>query len=320
MSDPAVESQHKEPPPSSFAVATAFLLIYLTWGTTYRATGYAMQDLAMPPALFGGTRLIIAGAILLIYQFARGQSLGMTMRDFWRLLPISICLFPMGNLFINLGQQKVPSGVAAILIATTPLWIGFLGMLWPHGERLSLRGWIGLVIGFVGIVMALGPQVKDGISFLEDYHFLLILASAASWALGSLFSRHLSPELPHLTSAAYQMVLGGVLQVAIGSGFGEWPDFLARFDVHALGAFLYLLIVGSLTGFIAFNWLLGHISAAKVGTYAYVNPVIAVVIGMLTGEAIDNWEVFAGFAIILIGVYLVRGDHVPSKEIELEPD
>ena len=81
-----------------------------------------------------------------------------------------------------------------------------------------------------------------------------------------------------------------------------------------------LLIVGSLTGFIAFNWLLGHISAAKVGTYAYVNPVIAVVIGMLTGEAIDNWEVFAGFAIILIGVYLVRGDHVPSKEIELEPD
>ena len=82
----------------------------------------------------------------------------MTRRDFMRLLPISICLFPMGNLFINLGQQKVQSGVAAILIATTPLWIGFLGVLWPGGERLSWRGWLGLIVGFVGIVLALGPQ------------------------------------------------------------------------------------------------------------------------------------------------------------------
>jgi drug/metabolite transporter (DMT)-like permease len=133
-------------------------------------------------------------------------------------------------------------------------------------------------------------------------------------------SRHAPPRLPHLSSAAWQMVLGGVFQVTIGTAFGEWPDFLARFNTYALAAFLYLLIVGSLTGFIAFNWLLGHIPAAKVGTYAYVNPVIAVFIGMIAGEPIDNWEVFVGFVIILMGVYLVRGDHVPSEEIELEPD
>ena len=96
--------------------------------------------------------------------------------------------------------------------------------------------------------------------------------------------------------------------------------FHDAFQLAGAGAYLYLLIVGSLTGFIAFNWLLGHISAAKVGTYAYVNPVIAVFIGMITGEALHNWEVFVGFAIILAGVYLVRADHVPSKEIELEPD
>jgi drug/metabolite transporter (DMT)-like permease len=319
MNDRAAEPTQTQTP-SPVAVATAFLLIYLSWGTTYRATGYAMQDLHMPPALFGGTRLLLAGAILLVYQFGRGQSLSLTRRDCMRLLPISICLFPMGNLFINLGQQKVPSGVAAILIATTPLWIGFLGILWPGGERLSWRGWLGLTVGFAGIVLALEPEVQDGFSFTDDFRYLLVLASAASWALGSLFSRHLPADLPHLTSAGYQMILGGIFQCAIGTGFGEWPDFVSRFTPGALYAYLYLLIVGSLTGFIAFNWLLGHIAAAKVGTYAYVNPVIAVFIGMITGEPIDNWEVFVGFAIILAGVYLVRGDHVPSKEIELEPD
>lgn len=319
MNDSATET-HRLEPPSSLAVATAFLLIYLSWGTTYKATGYAMQNLHMPPALFGGTRLLLAGTMLLIVQSARGQSLKMTRRDFVRLLPISICLFPMGNFFINLGQENVDSGVAAILIATTPLWIGFLGMFWPGGERLSWRGWLGLVVGFGGIVLATLPQMKDGFKLHEDYPSLLVLGSAASWALGSLFSRHLPPQMSHLTSAAWQMLMGGFFQVIIGTARDEWPSFVTRFDSYALAAFLYLLFVGSLTGFIAFNWLLGHISAAKVGTYAYVNPIIAVAIGMITGEPIDNWEIFVGFAVILTGVYLVRGDHVPSQEIELEPD
>lgn len=305
--------------PSGLAVAVAFFLIYVSWGTTYKATGYAMQELSMPAALFGGIRLLLAGSILLVIQLARGQSIALTRGDFWRLLPISICLFPMGNLFINLGQREVPSGVAAILIATTPLWIGFLGIFWPNGERLSPRGWLGLIMGFGGIVLALTPQLKEDFNPFANYHSMLVLASAASWALGSLISRHSAPQLSHLTSAGYQMILGGFFQTSIGTIFGEWPAFLERINGPALAAFLYLLIVGSLTGFIAFNWLLGHISAAKVGTYAYVNPLIAVFIGWIAGEEMHAW-VFVGFAVILTGVYLVRGDHVPSKEIELEPD
>ena len=318
MSESADEPSREEAP-STLAIATAFFLIYISWGTTYKATGHAMQVLEMPPALFGGVRLLLAGAILLVYQAWRRQSLRLTRDDCWRLLPISVCLFPMGNLFINLGQRNVPSGIAAILIATTPLWIGFLGMFWPNGERLTLRGWLGLIIGFGGILLALTPQMKDGFNLLQDYPSLLVLGSAASWALGSLFSRHLAPQISHLTSAAYQMVLGGVFQTAIGTVSGEWPDFLQKIDGEALGIFMYLLIVGSLTGFIAFNWLLGHIPAAKVGTYAYVNPIIAVFIGWFAREEIHAW-VFVGFTVILVGVYLIRGDHAPSKEIELEPD
>ena len=319
MSEPAAEHPRLETP-SSFAVAMAFLCIYLSWGTTYYVTGYAMQKAEMPPALFGGVRLVIAGIILLLYQLARGASVRITLGDALRMLPISVCLFLMGNLLINLGQKKVSSGVAAVLIATTPLWIGLFGMIWPHGERLSLRGWVGLVLGFAGIVVTMWPKLQDGFDIREDYPSLLVLASAAAWAIGSLLSRHITLKLSHLTSAAYQMIMGGALQTFLGSVLGEWPEFFEKLSANSIAAFVYLLIVGSLIGFVAFNWLLGHISAAKVGTYAYVNPVIAILIGWVLGDTPVTALLFAGIAVILVGVYLVRGDHVPSKEIELEPD
>lgn len=318
MSEPASETS-PPPAPSSLAIATAFLAIYLSWGTTYAVTGYAMQGGEMPPALFGGVRLLLAGLILLAYQTIRGQTIRLQWSDAARLFPISVALFLFGNLLINLGQKKVESGVAAILVATTPLWIGLFGMTWPRGERLHGRGWIGLLIGFGGIVLTIAPTLRDGFHLGDDYHPLLVLGSAAAWALGSLLSRHLTVQLPHLTSAAYQMIMGGACQTTIGTLIGEWPDFLAKLDASSIAAFLYLLIVGSLTGFVAFNWLLGHVSAAKVGTYAYVNPGIAVLIGWATGEAM-HFGIPLGIAVILAGVYLVRSEHTPSQELELEPD
>jgi drug/metabolite transporter (DMT)-like permease len=319
MSESANDVPHLDTP-SPLAIATAFGLIYLSWGTTYFATGFAMQELQMPPALFGGVRLLLAGVILLTWQACRGRSLRITAGDFLRLIPIAVFLFLFGNWFINLGQRNIESGVAAILIATTPLWIGLFGMFWPRGERLHWLGWLGLVVGFGGIVVTMAPRVQDGFSFAANYHSLFVLGSAASWAVGSLLSRHLHVQLPHLTSAGYQMILGGLCQTVLGSALGEWPDLVAKIETYALVTFVYLLIVGSLTGFVAFNWLLGHVSAAKVGTYAYVNPVIAVFIGWIMGETAVHAPLLAGIAIVLVGVYLVRSDHVPSQEIELEPD
>ena len=134
-----------------------------------------------------------------------------------------------------------------------------------------------------------------------------------------LLSRHLNLPIPHLTSAGWQMLFGGMSQILLGTVLGEWPAIPLPLPPRAIGAFLYVLVFGSLMGFVAFNWLLGHVPVAKVGTYAYVNPVIAVFIGACAGEPIDVW-LFAGIAVILAGVYLVRGDHAPSEEIELEPD
>ena len=318
MSDPADEMAHLKPPPT-WAIALGFAIVYLSWGTTYLATSIAMKQENMPPALFGGVRLCIAGTILLLVQLARGQTLRLTGGEYLRLLGVSWCLFLSANLLVTIAQQKVDSGLTAILIATTPLWMGLFGMLWPSGDRLSWLGWSGLTIGFAGIILTMAPQLQAGIDFGVSYHPLLVLGSAASWAIGALLSRHMALKIPHLTSAGWQMLFGGISQVALGSALGEWHELPAPITQRAVGTFLYLLVVGSLMGFVAFNWLLGHVPIAKVGTYAYVNPVIAVLIGWYAGETVHA-ALFAGIVVILGGVYLIRRDHVASDEIELEPD
>ncbi len=313
--EPADEIAHLETPPA-WAIALAFGIVFFSWGTTYMATSIAMKDEHMPAALFGGIRLVVAGTILLVCQGMRGQTLRLTGGEYLRLLVVSWFYFLSANYLINVGQQKEDSGVAAILIATTPLWMGLFGMFWPRGERLSWRGWLGLTIGFAGIVLT---KLDDGLKLFNDYHAFLILGSAASWAMGSLISKQMALKIPHLTSAGFQMIFGGLSQVSLGSVLGEWHELPDQLSNRAIGCFLYVLVFGSLMGFVAFNYLLGHIPAAKVGTYAYVNPVIAVFIGWCLGERVHA-GIYAGIAVILVGVYLVRGDRMPSREIEVEPD
>ena len=319
MTDPADETAHLQPPPT-WAIALGFAIVYLSWGTTYLATSIAMKHEHMPPALFGGIRLCIAGILLLIVQLGRGQTVRLKSAEYLRLLLVSWCLFLAANLLVTIAQQKVDSGVTAILIATTPLWMGLFGMCWPSGERLSWLGWSGLTIGFAGILLTMAPQLQAGLDLRAGFHPFLVLGSAAAWAIGSLLSRHMALKISHLTSAGWQMLFGGISQVALGSALGEWQELPDPITQRAIGTFLYLLVVGSLMGFVAFNWLLGHVPVAKVGTYAYVNPVIAVLVGWCAGETKIYSALVGGIAVILVGVYLVRGDHAPSKEIELEPD
>ena len=313
--DPADENSSLPAPPT-WAITLAFSIVYFSWGTTYMATSIAMKEEQMPAALFGGVRLCLAGSLLLLCQAIRGQRLRLSGGVYLRLLLVSWYYFLLANYLINVGQKVVPSGIAAILIATTPLWMGLFGMLWPSGERLSWRGWLGLLIGFGGIVLT---KFDDGLGFLYDFYPLLILGSAACWAMGSLVSRHMALKVPHLTSAGFQMIFGGISQITLGSALGEWHQLPDQLTNRAIGCFVYVLIFGSLLGFVAFNWLLGHIAAAKVGTYAYVNPIIAVFIGWCADEVVHAW-ILAGIVVILIGVYLVRADQAPSREIELEPD
>jgi drug/metabolite transporter (DMT)-like permease len=305
-------------PPPTWAIASAFATVYLCWGTTYFATSVAVHQEEMPPALFNGFRLSVAGSVLLLVQLARGQRLRLSGRDLLLVPIFSFCFFLCANLLVTIGQTKVSSGVTAILIATTPLWMGLIGMAIPGGERLSWRGWIGLAVGLVGIVLVKLDK-DEGYNLLNDLWPLLALASSITWALGTVLSRHLTLSIDHLSSAAWQMVIGGVGQIVIGTWWGEWNQ-LPPLNRNIIFSFFYLLIAGSWLGFVAFNWLLGHVAAVKVGSYAYVNPMIAVIVGWCAGETKVHPALIAGIAVILVGVYLVRSDHVPSKEVELEPD
>jgi drug/metabolite transporter (DMT)-like permease len=306
---------HPRPRPATWAILLAFSLVYVSWGTTYLAIQRGVRDENLPPALFGGTRVCLAGLILLTYLMLRRQPIGISARDWRGVFVSSLLLFVAGNGLVNLAERTVPSGVTAVLVATTPLWIGMLEMFWPAGDRLTAGGWLGLLVGLSGVLLLLAPHIHDPGDFWQDAGPLLVLGSAASWALGSLIVRHRRLTCSHLSAAAFQMIIGGGSLALVGLALGEWNHLPETVTPSAAGAFFYLLIVGSLVGFIAFNWLLGHVSAATVGTYAYVNPIVAVAIAWWTGEEISGW-LLAGIGVILTGVALVRsGERSPTAKM-----
>jgi drug/metabolite transporter (DMT)-like permease len=283
----------------------AFTLVYLSWGTTYLAIKEGVRTL--PPALFGGTRILLAGLILLGFLALRGEPLRLAWREWLWAAAGGLVLFVSGYGLISVAQKTVESGVASILVATTPLWIGLLEGFWPGGDRLTPRGWLGLLAGLAGVVVLLLPQLGDPAALRQDIGPLLILGSAFSWALGSLLLRYRKSAGSHLAAAALQMILGGIGLSLVGLAVGEaqqlTPD---RFTPAAVYAYFHLLIVGSLIGFVSYTWLLQHVSAALAGTYAYVNPLVALLIGwLLGGEEITVW-IAAGMVIILAGVFLMR--------------
>jgi drug/metabolite transporter (DMT)-like permease len=291
--------------PARWAVAVAFALVYTAWGTTYLAIKAGVKTL--PPGLFGGTRVCAAGLCLLGYLVLRGERLALPRRDLLVAVVAGLFLFVGGNGLITVAEKTVDSGVAAVLVATTPVWIALLETAWPWGERLGLRGWLGILVGLTGVLVLLTPRLADPGAFLRDTGPLLVLGSALCWSAGSIVLRYGRRGGSHLVSAAVQMIVGGSGQALIGLLYGEAGQLRAEvFTPQATFAFFYLLVVGSLVGFLAFTWLLQHVSATRVGTYAYVNPAVAVLVGwLLGGEEITGWIV-GGLVVILAGVALVR--------------
>jgi drug/metabolite transporter (DMT)-like permease len=297
--------QHR---PAAWAVVLAFTLVYLSWGTTYLAIKKGVKDEQLPPALFGGTRVALAGLVLLGYLAVSGGAVGLPRSDWSKVTLAGCLLFVGGNGLITLAEKTVPSGMAAILVATTPLWIALLESAWPGGDRVRTRGWLGLLVGLTGVLVLLAPRLRNGwTDVLGEAGPFLVLGSAGCWALGSVVMRYCRVQGPHLTAAAYQMAIGGGTLAVFGLAIGETEQLPQQLTVGAAVAFCYLLIVGSLVGFVAFNWLLGHVSAARVGTYAYVNPVVAVFVGCLLDREELTWAMAVGIAVILAGVALVRG-------------
>jgi len=281
----------------------ALATLYVVWGSTYLGIMLAIRT--MPPFLMSSARFVVAGAVLFAVSPRRGQRLGL--RQWAAAAVAGAALLAVGNGGITWAEQRVDSGVAALLVATMPLWLALFDRL-VFGTRLSPAGLAGLVVGLGGVALLVGPG-GGGTDLVGG---LVCVAAAAAWAAGSLYSRRAPlPSQPMLASGM-EMLAGGVLLAVAGLAAGEGGQVhLSQVSATSLLALLYLVVVGSIVAFSAFHWLLRNAPTHIVSTYAYVNPVVAVLLGAaFLGEPTTFRTLIAGLAIVA-SVVLIVGARLP---------
>jgi drug/metabolite transporter (DMT)-like permease len=285
----------------ALAVAAALALVYLVWGSTYLGIAVAIETL--PPLLMAGARFLIAGAILYSLALTLGERKAGPDRRQWRAaLATGTLLLAAGNGGVSWAQQTVPSGIAALVIASIPLWIVVLDRL-LFGARLTWPVTLGVTVGFAGVAILIDPR---GSSAVDAAGGLVLLLAAVGWATGTLFSRGQQLTVAPLLGAGMQMLCGGAVLVAAGIVTGELGRLnLEQMSARSLTALAYLVVFGSIVAFSAYTWLLRNARTSLVATYAYVNPVVAVALGAsILGEAIDTRTLLAG-AVVLVAVALI---------------
>jgi drug/metabolite transporter (DMT)-like permease len=304
----------RSPPPRALVVA-AFAALYVIGGSTFLGQRYVMHG-GFTAFTASGLRMLTAGTIMLVWLLARGVPLAP--RRAWPDLAISgTFLFVGGNAMSMIASGAVDSGLVALLTATAPFWLTIGAAQLPGGERPSPAGVFGIVLGFVGLAVIISPSLRGGGSAAG---IMAAAISPVAWAIGGLWARQRLPGLPAMTIASHQMLFGTVPLLAIGLLRGEWADLHPTTSGFiALG---YLVVCGNLITYNSFVFLMAHVPAAKASTYAYVNPVIAVLLGWwLAGERISSRGLI-GAAAILAGVVLVnlaqvyrRGDRAAAAAL-----
>ncbi len=284
-------------------VLAAFAAVYVVWGSTYLAIRFAIETL--PPFLMAGARFLASGAAL--YAWTRAGGAPRPTRLHWReTAVVGAFLLVGGNGGVAWAEQRVPSGLAALLVATVPLWMVLLEWWRSGGVRPGWRTWAGIATGFLGLGILVGPAELLGGGAADGVGAAALVLASILWAVGSVYSRRAAlPESP-LQATGMEMLAGGALLVLVGSAVGEW----GRLDPGAVSgrsllALAYLVVFGSGLGFTAYVWLLKHVEVAKVSTYAYVNPVVAVFLGwLLAGEAVTA-RTLAAAAVIVVAVAFI---------------
>jgi drug/metabolite transporter (DMT)-like permease len=276
--------------------------VYLVWGSTYLAIAIAVQTL--PPLLSAGLRHLAASALLAIWLLARtgGASLRMDRAQFGGAALVGALLLAGGNGFVVLAERTVPSGLTALIVASVPLWIVVFRLV--AGDRVAASLVLGVLAGFAGVAILVVPRGATGQT--DPLGLLMVVAASVSWALGTFASPRLRMPPDPLASTAVQAFAGGVILLAIAVAIGE-PARTdpSRFSTESMLALAYLVLFGSLVAFNAYTWLLQNAPVSVVSTYAYVNPVVAVLLGAaVLGEAITS-PMLVGAAIILAAVAFI---------------
>ncbi len=280
----------------------AWIAVCLIWGTTYIAVKVCLQT--MGPFLNGGLRNIAAGLILAIILVARGHRL--PSREAWgRLAVLGFFMFVFGNGGVVWGVERLPSGLAAVLVGTSPFWMVAVEAIVSPGTQLFARQWTGLLIGFAGIVILVWPDIAQGGAAGRGFALgvVSVQLACAGWAIGSSYTRRHVMPADVLGSAAMQMLFGGIFLTALGTVLGEWGR--TSFPGLTLSAMLYLTVAGSIVAFTAYSYALRHLDVATVSLYTYINPVIAVALGTLLLDEPFHLRMVIAAAVILIGTLIV---------------
>lgn len=304
-----------EKKPSTAAFVAAFTAIYLIWGSTYLGIRVAVST--MPPFAMAGARFFVAGLVMFAIVKARG--LAWPTRRQWRDHTIvGTFLLVGGNGLTSWAERFTPSGITALIIGIQPIFMVLTESAWKGGQRPNLAVFIGMALGIAGLAwLAMPDAIVAGHSAISPISVISLTLACAFWAFGSIFSRHAKPPTPPFVAAAIQMLCGSVMLMLTALVRGEY----SQIDVHAFSAaswfaFAYLILIGSLVGFSTFVWLMKHSTPARVSTYAYVNPVVAIILGALILHEPISPRVEVAALFIIAAVVIVT----TQKSRRVKPD
>lgn len=310
--------------PRRIQLIVAFAALYVIWGSTYLGIFFAIQSI--PPFLMAGARFFLAG--LIMFGIARAQGpLKSDWRDWTTSLIVGACLLLGGNGGVTISEKFIETGLASLIVATVPIYITLLGWLVGMTPRPTGIVWLGLAGGFLGVAILLGPELRFAGGGRAAIGMSILLVTSFIWSAGSLYSRAVKHVASPLFASAQQMFCGGLLLMLAGLFAGELKDFHPeKITVLSLGAFAYLVLIGAIVGYTAYFWLLRNCDPAKVATYAYINPIVAVLLGALFAhESVTLRTLLAGGLIIgsvalIITVQQLRSKVIPPITAAIETE
>jgi drug/metabolite transporter (DMT)-like permease len=278
----------------------AFAIIYFVWGSTFLAIRVGVQE--VPPFLFAAMRFVVAGLLLFGWMIAKGESLP-NGRQWGSVLLIASLIFVCDYGLLFWAEQRIASGIAAVMLATIPAFMALAEIIFLRTPRLTFRLALALLVGIGGVVVLMSHSFDLGGAAIETTGAIALIMASLSWAVASVLTRVLPLPESKVMSSGAQMLAGGLLLVVAAATFGEFRGFHpGSVSRGAWLALLYLIVAGSIIGYTAYTWLIHHESPTKVGTYAYVNPVVAVVIGYFFGREALGLRMILGTVFILISV------------------
>ena len=296
----------------------ALLALYIVWGSTYLAIRFAVETL--PPFFHAGMRFLVSGIILLVWRRMAGDPV--PTKSQWRSTAIvGVTLLLGGNGLVAWAEQRVPSGIAALMVGMSPLWLVLFEALRRGGAKPNWQGIIGLLIGFGGVFLLIGPENFNGSSAtqFDTLGTIALLMASLLWSMGSIFSKTTDMPKSSLLATGMEMVAGSAALFIVSAVSGELHGFnLASVSIRSWSGLAYLITFGSLVGFVSYGWLLQNAPISLVSTYAYVNPVVAVFLGSWLADETITPRILVAAGIIIGSVIVINsGRRLKSNE---EPD